>query len=259
MSVHIESAGRGRPLVLLHGWAMHSGFWRPLVPRLTDRFRVHMVDLPGHGYSAPVVPYALDALVAAAIEALPEMAGRSLTLLGWSLGGAVAMRWARTEPDRVRALVLTGATPCFVRKADWPHAMSGQTLRQFGDELAVSYWLTLQRFVTLQAPGSDRGRTTLAQLRGYSVERSGPSPAVLRAGLELLAVIDLRSEIAAIHQPALVIVGDRDTLTPPAASRWLASALPNAKLAPIPGAAHAPFLSHPEAFTAALARFTDEH
>jgi pimeloyl-[acyl-carrier protein] methyl ester esterase len=252
--VSIESAGTGPPLVLLHGWAMHSGFFAPLLPQLTDRFRVHRVDLPGHGRSAPVAPYALDAIVAALAAAVAQAAGSAapLTLLGWSLGGTVALRWASTEPARVGRLILTGTTPCFVARPDWPHALSAPTLRQFGDEFAVSYRLTLQRFVALQVRGSDHARAVLAQLRGELFARGAPSPAALAAALELLAATDLRGELGAIEQPAVVIAGERDTLTPPAAGAWLAHALPHASFHLIRGAAHAAFLSHPAAFAAAM-------
>jgi pimeloyl-[acyl-carrier protein] methyl ester esterase len=262
MSVHIESAGRGRPLVLLHGWAMHSGFWMPLVPRLVDRFHVHMVDLPGHGYSDPVAPYTLGGLVdavATAVAALPAITDERPTLLGWSLGGVVALEWARSRPGVVRALVLTATTPCFVRRPDWPQAMAAATMEQFGDELVAAYRLTLQRFLTLQVQGSDRGRVALAQLRGRLLERGEPSRAALGDALELLSATDLRAEVGAIQEPTLIIAGDHDTLVPHAAARWLASALPHASLALIPGAAHTPFLSHPDAFLAAVDRFCDEH
>src|SRR5213078_1405478 len=55
MSVHVESVGVGRSLVLLHGWGMHSGLWFPLLPRLSNRYRMHLVDLPGHGYSEALI------------------------------------------------------------------------------------------------------------------------------------------------------------------------------------------------------------
>jgi pimeloyl-[acyl-carrier protein] methyl ester esterase len=259
MSVHIESAGRGRSLVLLHGWAMHSGFWLSLLPRLVDRFHVHMIDLPGHGYSEPIAPYTLGALVdAVATAALPAITDQP-TLLGWSLGGAVALEWARSRPGVVRALVLTATTPCFVQRPDWLQAMTAATMRQFGDELEAAYRLTLQRFVTLQVQGSDRGRAALAQLRGHLLERGEPSRAALRDALELLSATDLRAEVGAIQEPALIIAGDRDTVVPPAAARWLVNALPHASLALIAGAAHVPFLSHTDAFVAALDRFCDEH
>jgi pimeloyl-[acyl-carrier protein] methyl ester esterase len=252
----IESAGSGPPLVLLHGWAMHSGLFAPLLPRLVGRFRVLRVDLPGHGCSESVSPYALDTIIAAiagAVARVADPAGEPLTLLGWSLGGTVALRWALAEPARIGRLILTGTTPCFVARPDWPQAMAATTLSRFGEELAVSYRLTLQRFIALQVRGSEHARTVLAQLRSELFARGEPSREVLRAALELLARTDLRREVAAIGQTAVVIAGERDMLTPPEACEWLAHALPRATFRLIRGAAHAPFLSHPEAFVSAIA------
>lgn len=254
--VCIESAGTGPPLVLLHGWAMHSGLFAPLLPRLTNRFRVHRVDLPGHGGSAIVAPYALDTIVAAVAAAVARVAGSAetpLTLLGWSLGGAVALRWALTEPSRIAGLILTGATPCFVARPDWPHAMAAATLGRFGDELAVSYRLTLQRFIALQVEGDEHARAVRAQLRRELFARGEPSPETLQAALELLGRTDLRGEVGAIRQSTLVIAGARDVLTPPQAGEWLARTLPRGAFRQIDGAAHAAFLSHPEAFVSAIA------
>src|SRR5207249_759242 len=76
--------GKGAPLVLLHGWAMHSGLWMPFLPRLIEQFRVHLIDLPGHGHSGPLAPYTLDAItaaVAAAMDSWPQPpAGRARSL-----------------------------------------------------------------------------------------------------------------------------------------------------------------------------------
>jgi pimeloyl-[acyl-carrier protein] methyl ester esterase len=261
MSVHVESVGRGMPLLMLHGWAMHSGLWFPLLPRLIERYRMHLVDLPGHGYSEALVapPLSLRRIVEAVELAITETSVPGpLMILGWSLGGQVALEWARLRPERVGALVLMSTTPCFVQRPDWRHAMAEATLRQFGDELTVAYRQTLRRFVALQVQGSEHARDALASLRSQLFARGEPSPQVLRDSLELLASSDLRSGIGAISQPALLIAGDRDTLTPVTAARWLASALPRASLLVVPGAAHAPFLSHPEAVVEALDAFADE-
>lgn len=253
--VHIDSVGTGPPLVLLHGWATHSGLFAPLVPRLSAKFRVLRVDLPGHGRSATVAPYALDTVIAAVAEAVSRSASASagpLTLFGWSLGGAVALGWALADPGRVGRLILTGTTPCFVTRPDWPHAMAATTLCRFRDELAMSYRLTLQRFIALQVHGSDHARAVREQLRGELFARGEPAREALDAALELLARTDLRSQVGAIGQAAIVIAGERDALTPPAASEWLAQALPRGSFRLIRGAAHAAFLSHPEAFIAAI-------
>jgi pimeloyl-[acyl-carrier protein] methyl ester esterase len=254
-SVHVESVGTGPPLVLLHGWAMHSGLFAPLLPRLIDRFRVHLVDLPGHGHSATVSPYALDTIATAVGEAVSRVVGTAEPpiVLGWSLGGAVALHWALTSPERIARLVLVATTPRFVARSDWPHAMAETTLRQFGDELSVSYRLTLQRFVALQVQGSEHARAVLAHLRAELFTRGEPSRAALHDALELLARTDLRSEVGAISQATVVIAGERDMLAPPAAGEWLARTLPHASFRLIPGAAHAPFLSHPDAFMSAFA------
>src|ERR1700730_15875618 len=260
MSVHVESVGRGRPLGMLTGWGMRSGLWFPLLPRLIERYRLQLVDLPGHGYSDPLVtppPLSLRRVVEAVELAIGEEPAPRM-IRGGSLGGQVPREWARLRPERVGALVLMSTTPSFVRRPDWPHAMAETTLRQFGDELRVAYRQTLQRFVTLQVQGSEHARDTLDSLRAHLFARGEPSPQALRDSLELLASSDLRSVISAISQPALIIAGDRDTLTPVAAARCLASALPHASLAVIHGAAHTPFLSHPEAVIAALDAFAGD-
>ena len=257
--VHVESLGQGPPLALLHGWAMHSGLFAPLLPQLVERYRVHLVDLPGHGRSAGLTPYTLEAIAAAVARAVERQAsGQPLLLLGWSLGGAVALQWAASAPGRVRGLLLTATAPCFVARPDWPYAMAPSTLRQFGDELAVAYRLTVKRFVTLQLRGSERSRAALAALRDELFSRGEPSREDLRAALALLEDIDLRGRLGAVRQRTLVVSGDRDTFTPPAAGERLSRELPNASFRLIAGAAHAPFLSHPGAFLDALAELADE-
>src|SRR6185295_19097447 len=103
-TLHVETIGDGPPVVLLHGWAMHSGFWGPLVSRLARHHRVHAVDLPGHGESPALPRFTLDGVVDA-LDATFE-ADAPLTLVGWSLGGLVAMRWALARPGRIGRLVL---------------------------------------------------------------------------------------------------------------------------------------------------------
>jgi pimeloyl-[acyl-carrier protein] methyl ester esterase len=255
-SLHVETVGAGAPLVLLHGWAMHGGLWQSIVPQLAQSHRVHVVDLPGHGHSAPVEPYTLEA-IAVALDAHFAAEPEPLTLLGWSFGGLVAMRWALKQPQRIARLALLCTSPHFVRTHDWPHAMDGETLARFGDELRVNYRATLLRFLSLQVKDSEQGKASLASLRARLFERGEPAPELLQRGLRVLAETDLRGEVAGLTQPALVIAGDRDMLTPWRAGRWLADVLPDARYGLIEGAAHAPFLSHADQFLSTLTPFLD--
>jgi pimeloyl-[acyl-carrier protein] methyl ester esterase len=255
-ALHVESAGLGPPLVLLHGWAMHGGLFATLASSLAKRHRVHVVDLPGHGLSPPVAPCTLDAIVAELERAFAHERA-PLTVLGWSFGATVALRWALASPARIARLVLVGATPRFVANDEWAPAMSAATLQRFGDELRVAYRPTLQRFLTLQVQGSEEGRATLSALRHALFARGEPHPDTMAAALDVLAATDLRDDVAAIATPTLIISGDRDALTPASAGAWLAARMPNARHIVIPGAAHAPFLSHRAAFDVALAEFLD--
>ena len=126
--MHIEILGSGPSLVLLHGWALHGGVFAPLVQRLSDRYTLHLVDLPGHGFSRDSeVPLTLDATVTAILARTPPAAW-----LAWSLGGLFALH-AAASSSQVRGLAMIAATPRFVRDGDWPHAVERRVFAQFGD------------------------------------------------------------------------------------------------------------------------------
>ena len=241
MSLYLESYGEGAPLLLIHGWGMHGGIWGGMVEHMAQHCRVICVDLPGHGASAPLDEFTLDRLVGALSVQFDE----ALAVCGWSLGGQVALRWAALHPQQVRKLVLMASTPCFVQRDDWPHAMAADTLQDFAEALLANHAQTLKRFLALQVRGSDNERELLISLRSRLFSRGEPDVDALRGGLEILRDADLRASLPQLLQPALVIAGARDMLTPLAASSFMAQALPNAQIVNVAGAAHAPFLSHP--------------
>lgn len=252
--LHVETHGTGEPLLLIHGWGMHGGVWDSLVPPLAERFQVLVVDLPGHGRSSASGDGGLDSIVNTLAVALPE----SLNVCGWSLGGQVAMRWAALYPAQIKRMVLTCSTPCFAERDDWLFGMEAATLQKFAAELEQNHTATLRRFLALQLRGSEHERELLAQLRASLFAHGEPELAALRSGLEILRDADLRPLLSGILQPTLAIAGERDKLTSPVASYYLAQALPNAQVVEIDGAAHAPFLSHPDIFIEHLTSFLHE-
>ena len=106
--------------------------------------------------------------------------------------------------------------------------------------------------------GSDDEKALLSQLRAQLLTRGEPDLQVLQGGLEILRDADLRAVLPEIAQPTLIVAGERDKLTPPAASRYMAAQMPAAELVEVAGAAHAPFLSHPEMFVEHVKRFLHE-
>ena len=192
------------------------------------------------------------------IDQLSAQFSEPLTVCGWSLGGQVALRWAMREPEKVQRLILVNSTPCFVRRPDWNCAMAAETLAQFATALQQDYAQTLRRFLALQVRGCENEHELLAGLRAALFSRGEPDMAALQGGLEILRDCDLRSALPGIRQPALVVAGERDTLTPPQAAQYIAAQMPNAKLALIAGAAHTPFLSHPDEFIKHAVNFLHE-
>jgi pimeloyl-[acyl-carrier protein] methyl ester esterase len=239
----------GGAIVLIHGWGMHGGIWRELLPGLGGYEPRLTPDLPGHG-GAPCTdgPYGLDEITDALAPAVPHDA----TVLGWSLGAMVALNLARRHGRRVGRLVLVSATPRFTNTDDWDRGIADGVFDLFARTLSSDYRQTLSRFLSLQVRGSDTSRSTLRLLRSVLFARGEPQQAALAGGLEILRRADLRGWLGEIRQPAHVIAGLRDRLVPAAASRALAAALPAGRFTALPEAGHAPFVSHRDQFLAAL-------
>lgn len=247
MSLHVDRAGCGPDLVLLHGWGLHSGAWGEAIALLAARFRVHALDLPGHGRSASMPATSFDAAVAAVADAMPSDA----IVCGWSLGGLFAQCLARDHPQRVRALALVGATPCFVEREGWSTAMTASTFGEFEADLATDRGATLSRFIRLAALNGPGARAAIRALEGLE-DRGMPNGDGLACALGWLRDTDLREDARKLGQPAVVIHGQGDTLAPIAAGRWLAATLPDARLIALDDCGHLPFHSHRDAFVRAL-------
>ncbi|WP_411852493.1 pimeloyl-ACP methyl ester esterase BioH [Stenotrophomonas sp. LGBM10] len=248
--MQIEVVGQGPALVLIHGWALHGGVFAPLVERLAGRFQLHLVDLPGHGASrddpTPLrLPYVVNAIAAATPPAV---------WCGWSLGGLFALHAAATLPQ-VRALAMIAATPRFVRAPDWPDAVEASVFDQFGQDLARDYRGTLERFLALDAMGSEHARQELRTLREMLVSRGEPAPRALHEGLRLLDASDLRGALPTVNKPSLWLAGERDRLVSPRTMQAAAALTPGAVMHIIAHGGHAPFLGHADAVAQHLQHF----
>jgi pimeloyl-[acyl-carrier protein] methyl ester esterase len=249
MSLSIERRGHGATaLVLIHGWAMHGGVFASLVEALQAQATIYLVDLPGHGHARDSALALEPAACAQAIAAATPPA----VWLGWSLGGLVALQGALDHPAKVRALAMLCATPKFTRDGSWAHGNDANVVRQLATDLDDDYHLTLERFLALEAMGSDDPRGELRRLRQLVFARGEPDPRVLHEGLRLLEHTDLRAQLPHLTQPSLWLAGRRDRLVHPEAMRWSA-AQAGGSFAQIEHAGHAPFFGHVDAVVAALA------
>ncbi len=238
--IHKEVYGQGKPIVLIHGWAMHSGIWRKFAQQLAQNYQVICLDLPGHGLSATVEPYTLDNIIKALIEAMPE---KPCCILGWSLGATVALDLASQYPQHVNSLILLAGNPRFVQESDWA-GVSPKMLNDFADNLQLNCQLTLIRFLALQVNQLADGKNILKELKQAIQECNPPTEPVLNSALNILKHTDLRAELLRLNCPVSIIQGDNDSLIPVKVSQNMQAIKPEITVNIIEGAGHVPFLSH---------------
>ncbi|WP_229805150.1 pimeloyl-ACP methyl ester esterase BioH [Alteromonas halophila] len=237
-----RTVGTGNDLVLLHGWGMNSGAFSSFIPFLSSHFRVTTIDLPGFGENATVLParYDLASLTAMIAAHLPAHA----IIAGWSLGGLVAQSLALEETE-LRGVVTLASSPKFVAGPGWP-GIDPALLDEFKSQLKDDYQKTIDRFLAIQAMGSDSARHDIKRIRQQITDYPAPAEAALHGGLGILGDADMRERIGRIQRPSLRIYGRRDTLVPSSGIDRICELHPQSDTVVLPHASHAPFMSHPQ-------------
>jgi haloalkane dehalogenase len=255
--------GRGPDLVLVHGWPLHAATFRHLVPRLADRFTLHMIDLPGAGQSAWRAPLSLRASADALAEALRTLDLPSYALFGHDSGGAMARRVAAHD-RRVRALVLEDTeiprsktallvaliAVCKLPAATrlYPWALQMRAFRRspfaFGSCFADPAYVDTDFADLFVKPLAD-ARVAQAQM-------------ALGASFDLAFINELEAVHPRLTMPTLCIWGERDPFFPVADARAMAATLPGpTTFVTIPGARLLPHEDHAAEVAAAITAFLD--
>jgi pimeloyl-[acyl-carrier protein] methyl ester esterase len=253
----ITTRGQGPELVLLHGWAMHSGIWGGVVDLLTSEYRVNLVDLPGHGVNRHM-PLSRD---------LNEVADMILSELppavwiGWSLGGLVTLAAALQQPYKVHKTILVAATPCFSKQTDWDLGVSAEARQAFADGLETDFEETLKQFY-LQCFGAAWVDESLHRLGRSTVPDNIPDNLpdrhVMHTGLHLLYSNNLLAGLQTCKVPMLFLGGTGDRTIRAESYEQAAAMLPSASSRLIRGAGHVPFISHQDRFVDIIRGFLRE-
>lgn len=239
--LYSQTLGDGPQLVMLHGWGMNAAIWRDLARELAVKYRVTLVELPGHGRSDWNGESAIEQWVDACLEAAP----REAIWLGWSLGGLISLKAALAAPERIQALLLISTNPKFVRDAAWPHGVDDAVLSDFGASLVADQDKTLQRFLALQVRGANDAAVTLRSLRKNMKAVPASHIEALKAGLGFLRQTDLREHLSELSCPVTWLLGEKDALVPTSLMDDLHGGVSrDLDLRMALGAGHAPFLSH---------------
>jgi 2-succinyl-6-hydroxy-2,4-cyclohexadiene-1-carboxylate synthase len=233
------------PLVLLHGFTQTRQSWRRTVAALDGRYRAVVPDLPGHGQMSERRPASL----AATLAYLRALLDEPHLLAGYSMGGRIALHAALARPERVRRLVLLGASPGLADPA------AREERRRADDALADRI-----EVIGVEAFAEEWGRLPLWEGQpdrvraAANADRLRNTPAGLADALRGLgtgALEPLWDRLGELPMPVVLIAGERDAKFR-AIAEQMAERIPDARVEVVPGAGHAAHLERPDLVAAAI-------
>jgi poly(3-hydroxyoctanoate) depolymerase len=252
LRLRVGRHGAGRPLLLITGIGAHIDMWTPFARLVGDRELIAF-DAPGAGLSQrPRQPLRMGGLAEVVRALLDELELDRVDVLGYSWGGGLAQELARRAPDRVRRLVLCATGP----------GLGGSPPRPLAAlMLATPARYYHPRLLALTVPHIAGGRTARdrSALADQAAARLHRPPDPLGYLYQLYAVAGWSSLpwLHRVHQPTLIVAGDRDPSVPLRNARLLAGRLPHAHLEVVKGGGHLFLLDEPESVTGAIGAFLD--
>ena len=247
-----SSARPGRTLVLIHAFPLDERMWEPQLALAEAGWRVIAPHLRGpNGQPEAAVP-TMDDFAAEVIDLLDALHIEDAVIGGLSMGGYATFALFRHAPRYFRGIVLADTRP----QADTPEAIEGRkrllaVVRQKGAAAVADEMLP-----KLLGETTRRERPDIVARVGDLI-RSNSADAIAGAISALMSRPDSTPILSAIHCPTLIMVGEEDTLTPPALSHDMQRAIGGAELVVVPAAGHLSSIEQPEAFNAALAQFLE--
>jgi 3-oxoadipate enol-lactonase len=251
VDLHVEERGSGETLLLHQGLGQGSWAWRFQVPVFARRFRTIVFDTRGTGRSpVPSEPYGIADL---ADDAERILHGRAAHVVGFSMGGYVALTLALEHPELVRSLVLAGTG------AGGPGRVPRPANVRDAFESALLLPAEEARRATMpytfSAGWPERNPERFEEILAATLEHPTPRSTIEAHIAACYRFYDTAIEVERIDVPALVVHGSEDLIVPPENGRRLARRLPNARYVELPGRGHNVMLEDPDAFNALVLEF----
>jgi pimeloyl-ACP methyl ester carboxylesterase len=243
--------GQGLAVMWLHAFPLDGEMWQPQLAALSAAgYRGLAIDLPGFGASTALPGWTIDSAADAIAELLLQLQIPAVVLGGESMGGYIALAFARRHPQQLAGLILAdtraAADDAAARKR---REKMIEDLRQQGAAVVVDNLLS-----QLVSDHTRRRQPELVEQIRRMALRQTPD-ALIDALLALRDRPDASPHLSAIRVPTLVLVGEHDTITPPLAAARLAGSIHSAQLQYIPEAGHLSNLENPQAFNSAVLEF----
>jgi len=245
-----DERGKGFPVVLLHGFPLDHRMWSPQMVDLSGMCRVIVPDLRGFGQTRSDQAFTIDSLATDVHHLLKALGALPCCLGGLSMGGYVALSFARQFARDLSGLMLIDTRA----DADSPAARNARQknidlVRQKGPSAIADAMIA-----RLLAPGADEGRPELARSLRSMIE-ANPASTIEKALVALRDRPDQTPLLPTLKVPTLILVGDGDQLTPPDLAEGMKAAIPGSRLTVIRGAGHMSPIEQPAQVSQAIRQF----
>lgn len=250
--LHYLSAGKGFPLVLLHAFPVDRRMWEGQIGELSEKFRVIAPDFRGFGQSPAAGAMSIPSMAADIHALLGKLGALPAIVGGCSMGGYVAMNFARQFPADLRGLLLLDTRDA----ADNPEQRENRDrMIEIAKEKGSSAIADLM-IGKLLAPDTLAHRPGQQQ-RLRAMMEACPASTIAEALVALRDRPDMTEELPKIKTPTLIVVGESDAITPPELAQAMHARIPGSQLAIIPGAGHMAAMEQPTLVTRAILRFVE--
>jgi len=246
--IYYHAKGSGKPILLIHGWAMESRVWMYFMEEFSPAYRVISIDLRGHGKSAALPgPYDFTTFAHDVIDTIESLQLKDITLIGWSMGVSVILKMFEHRMADVDSLVFISGTPSLTARDDYPHGLPRGEVHRLMRTIRREYPVGMKNFFERIFQGKDLCHPKREELYMVVCDMNKiPLQQVAIASLECLQNEDLRPSLNNMQIPALLIHGAHDRICLPGASQYMAEHLSSATLHMIKDTGHAPFLAEKE-------------
>lgn len=230
IELYYEVYGEGEPIIFSHGWMDDCSVWKSQIEFFAKRYKVIVYDHRGHGKSdKPEKDYSIQTLSNDLFALIQKLNFEKITIIGLSMGGMTAMVFALDHPDKVSKLVLVGTTA------------------KMSFSMRVQIWIMMHIF-----PYKSFARGAIdtkyyepsEQVIKEAMDRALRTPKYAAYGcyLEFTKNYDIRDRVSKIKVPTLIIVGDKDNITPVDMSQYLNREIEGSKLQIMPNSKHMPMI-----------------
>lgn len=251
--------GAGAPILLVHGWAAHGGFFQDLSARLAETHRVLAPTLRGHpGSDQGAAPCTIETLADDIAHFAAALDLKGVTALGWSMGAMTLWAAAPKLGARLSALIVEDMAPRLINDDTWGEGLAGgygkADVAATLSEIEADWPAYVSRFAPrMFAPAARDAKPDL--IAWATREMSKADPTAMASFWGSMAEQDFRAALARIAQPMLVIHGGESQVYPDGATAFIAQHAPKAQRVIIEGAGHVPHLEAPELFFNQLEAF----